>query len=133
MGGHGTRAHTASRVDRDTTFQEAIMNTFDDPEVKRYRTMGAALSTFVVLGVVAGLAAIGAQSPDRQHLTLNCAYDPSALTTMTDAMPEIPGACATGSAAREAAASRAEPRYGVPDAATALDPRAEPAEQPPTF
>lgn len=109
------------------------MHAFDDPEVKRYKAMGAALSTLVVLGVVAGLAAIGAQAPDRQHMTLNCAYDPSAVTTMTDAMPEIPGACATGPAAPEDAAVRAEPKYGVPDASTALDPRAEPAAQPPTF
>ena len=109
------------------------MHAFDDPEVKRYKAMGAALGTLVVLGVVTGLAAIGAQAPDRQHMTLNCAYDPSAVTTMTDAMPEIPGACAAGPAAPEAAAARAEPRYGVPDAATALDPRAEPAAQLPTF
>ncbi len=114
------------------------MQAIDDLEVKRYRTMGAIARSVILLGVLAGLAAIGAQAPERRHMTLNCAYDPAATGTMSDAALEIPGACDTAtrepSAATGAASGPAtSAKYGVPDAATSLDPGAAVEPLPPTF
>ena len=108
----------------------------DDPDLKRYRAIRAALGATILTGLVAGLAAIGAQSPDRQHMTLNCAYDPAATGTLSDAPSEIPAICATAAARSAPPAEAALPenaRYGVPDAATAEFPSAEPEPLPPTF
>lgn len=108
----------------------------DDPDLRRYRAIRAALGATILAGLVAGLAAIGAQSPERQHMTLNCAYDPAATGTLSDAQPEIPAICATAPA--RSAPPADGPRddraaYGVPDAATAKFPSAEPEPLPPTF
>lgn len=114
----------------------ANLQVHDDPDLKRYRALRAALGATILAGLVAGLAAIGAQAPDRQHMTLNCAYDPAATGTLSDAQSEIPAICATapGRSAPSAGAARPDrAAYGVPDAATARFPSAEPEPLPPTF
>ena len=108
----------------------------DDPDLKRYRAIRAALGATILAGFVAGLAAIGAQAPERQHMTLNCAYDPAATGTLSDAQSEIPAICATEPARAAPAAGDARPdnaKHGVPDAAMAAFPSAEPEPLPPTF
>jgi len=109
------------------------MHAIDDTEFKRYRAIRAALGATILAGVVAGLAAIGAQAPERQHMTLNCAYEPGAAGTMNDALSEIPDACAPNPATPATPPPGAAARYGVPDAAASLDPRAQPEPLPPTF
>ena len=107
-------------------------NAIDDPEVKRYRLVGAALRTVIAFGVVAGLAAIGANAPERRHMTMNCAYDPAATGTLSDASGDVSSLCADNSVEAEKPAV-ATGQHSVPDASTALDPRAEPEPLPPTF
>lgn len=107
-------------------------NAIEDPEVKRYRLIGAGLRTLIVFGVVAGLAAIGANAPERRHMTLNCAYDPAATGTLSDAPDDVSRLCADNSVQAEKPAATGG-QHGVPDASTVLDPRAEPEPLPPTF
>lgn len=112
------------------------MNTLEDTEVKRYRAIRGAVGAVILAGFLAGLAAIGAQAPERRYVTLNCAYDPAATGTLTDAVSEIPPACmpATTDEPRATAAAPAQAGpHGVPDAATAAFPAAGDDPQPPTF
>ncbi len=112
------------------------MNAIDDPEVKRYRVIRGALGAVILAGFLAGLAAVGAQAPERRYVTLNCAYDPAATGTLTDAVSEIPSACmpATTEEPRATAAAPAQAGpQGVPDAATVVFPAAGDDPQPPTF
>lgn len=112
------------------------MNAIDDPEVKRYRVIRGAVGAVVLAGFLAGLAAIGAQAPERRYVTLNCAYDPAATGTLTDAVSEIPSACAPAAAdeprATAAAPAQAGP-HGVPEASSVAFPAAGDESQPPTF
>ncbi|PWB62071.1 MAG: hypothetical protein C3F16_07285 [Betaproteobacteria bacterium] len=110
------------------------MNAIDDPEVKRYRVIRGAVGAVILAGFLAGLAAIGAQAPERRYVTLNCAYDPAATGTLTDAVSEIPSACAPAAAdePRATAPTQAGP-HGVPDAAAVAFPAAGDDPQPPTF
>lgn len=112
------------------------MNAIDDPEVKRYRVIRGAVGAVILAGFLAGLAAIGAQAPERRYMTLNCAYDPAATGTLSDAVSEIPPACAPATSdeprATAAAPTRAGP-HGVPDAAAVTFPAAGDDPQPPTF
>jgi hypothetical protein len=97
-----------------------------DPEVKRYRATGAALRATILLGVVAGLAVVGARSPDRPQDALLCAHDPAATGTMNDAMPGVCGTAGADSPSPGAV-------HRVPEAAAVLDPNAPIEAQPPTF
>ena len=111
------------------------MHAIEDPEVKRFRSIRAAGGAVILAGVVAGLAAIGARAPERQYMTLNCAYDPAATGTLTDAVSEIPAACAPASTATATFAPD-EARGGahrVPDASAVDFPAAGADHQPPTF
>ncbi len=106
------------------------MQVVETAEVRKYKAAGAALRAAILLGVVAGLAAIGARAPRHDHVTLNCAYDPSVTGTMSDAMPEIPGLCDKRSAATEQPSSS---RHAVPDASSAVGSASGDEIQPPTF
>jgi len=112
------------------------MNAIDDPEVKRYNVIRGAVGAVILTGFLAGLAAIGAQAPERRYMTLNCAYDPAATGTLTDAVSEIPSACvpaATDEPRATATAPTQAGTRGVPDAATVAFPAAGDDPQPPTF
>lgn len=103
-----------------------------DPETRRFRARAAVAQVAVLLAVVAGLGVIGATTPERQHVTTNCAFDPGATGTLSDATLELAGVCGNGTPVeREGGAIGA--RYGVPDAKSSLDPRAQPEPLPPTF
>ena len=104
------------------------MNALETPEVRKYRTIRAALGAVILLGLVAGLATIGAQAPKRDYVTFNCAYDPSATGTLTDAVPEIPDPCY-----RAAATPRRAAPHAVPSAASAVGTAPDDEVQPPTF
>ena len=108
------------------------MQSIHDPEVRRYRAKAAVLQAAVLLAVITGLVAIGTAAPERQYLTMNCAVDPGALDTASDALLELSSAC-PGVADAAPARAASGTKYGVPDAKSALDPRAEPETQPITF
>ncbi|MBK6982805.1 MAG: hypothetical protein IPH30_15730 [Betaproteobacteria bacterium] len=103
-----------------------------DPESRRFRAKAAILQGTVLVAVIAGLLVIGARAPNRQLMSMNCAVDTSASRTVSDAMLELSSLCP---GAAQAAPKRAETggKYGVPDAGSVLDSRAEPEPQPPTF
>ena len=106
------------------------MQAINTAEVRKYKAVGAAYRAVILLGVVAGLAAIGAQAPQRDYVTLNCAYDPSVTGTMTDAVPEIPGLCASPAPARDRATTA---RHAVPEASSIVGTASGDEVQPPTF
>jgi hypothetical protein len=108
------------------------MNATESPEMKQYRTVAAVTRTVVLLGVVAALAAIGARAPDASIAATNCAYAAAPTGTLSDATLELSAACG-GGALESVEPATAEAKYGVPDAKTALDPRAQPEAQPATF
>ena len=112
------------------------MNAIDDPEVKRYRAIRAGAGAVVLAGFLAALAAIGAQAPERRYLTLNCAYDPAATGTLSDAVSDIPAACAPAVKDARAGAAPSPARGGphrIPDASAVAFPAAGDDTQPPTF
>jgi hypothetical protein len=111
------------------------MHAIEDPEVNRFRTIRAAGGAVILAGLLAGLAAIGAQAPERQYMTLNCAYDPAATGTLSDAVSEIPAACAPAATATAAVAPDEERpgAHRVPDASAVDFPAASANHQPPTF
>lgn len=111
------------------------MHAIEDPEVKRFRSIRAAGGAVILAGVLAGLAAIGAQAPERQYMTLNCAYDPAATGTLTDAVSEIPAVCAPAATATADLAADVAPlsAHRVPDASAVDFPAAGAGHQPPTF
>lgn len=107
------------------------MHANESPEVKHYRTVAAVVRGAVLVGLVAGLAAIGSQAPERTLMSLNCAYSPSSAGTLTDASLELSAAC--GGAVEEAGPAAVPVRHGVPDAKGSLDARLQPEPQPATF
>lgn len=114
------------------------MHAIEIDEVKRYRGVGSTLNSVILLGVVAGLAAIGAQVPDGQYSTLKCAFEEAADGATNAAAPQIPATCGPTVAAVDSAPaapvqSASSLRYGVPEASTVLDPGAVAEPLPPTF
>lgn len=107
------------------------MNANESPEVKHYRTVAAVVRGAVLVGVVAGLAAIGLQAPDHTRMSMNCAYTPTTGTSLSDASLELTNVC--GGAVEEAPPAATAAKYGVPDAKSSLDARAQPDPQPATF
>lgn len=109
------------------------MNATESPELRQYRTAAAVTRTVVLLGVLAGLAAISATAPDASRTaTMNCAYAAAPTGTLSDAPVDLPGEC-TIAVQGSAEPVVAEAKFGVPDAKSALDPRAEAEVQPATF
>ncbi len=106
------------------------MNTLETMEVRRYRNLGNAMRALILLGVVAGLAAIGAQAPQRDHVTLNCAYDPVVTGTISDATPAIPDVCASPAPDVPPVARSG---HSVPDASSTVGAASGDEVQPPTF
>lgn len=108
------------------------MNAIHDPEVRRFRARAAVLQSAVLLAVIAGLGVIGTTTPDRQHVSMNCAFDPGATGTLSDATMGLSSLCGNGTPG-EAGEAPVLAKHGVPDAKSVLDPRAQPEALPPTF
>jgi hypothetical protein len=86
------------------------MNAIENDEVKRNEGIGSTLNSVIVLSLVAGLAAIGAQAPDDQFMATTGGYGPAT---------PVQRATATN--------------YGVPEASKVLDRDAVADPLPPTF
>jgi len=108
------------------------MNTIESPETRQYRKFAAVARSVVLLGAIAALAAIGAHSPERSQASLNCTYAAAPTGSVSDATMEYPGPCGT-SLPQGSEPAVAATDFAVPDAASVLDPRAEPEPQPDTF
>jgi hypothetical protein len=126
------RAQTLPPVDPDIQAQEAAMNTTESPDIKHYRAVAVVTRSIVLMGVIAGLFAIGATAPNRSVAALDCTYAAAPAAILTDAGTGFPDACANAGPA-SARPAAPEARHGVPDAKTALDPRAEAEPLPATF
>jgi hypothetical protein len=114
------------------------MHAIEIDEGKRFRGAGSTVNSVILLSVVVGLAAIGAQAPDGQYATLKCAFEGVPGDAVHAAAPQAPGTCGpTGTAEASAPAASDRPamtaRYGVPEASTALGPDAVAEPLPPTF
>jgi hypothetical protein len=86
------------------------MNAIAHDEGKRHEGIGSTLNSVILLSLVVGLAAIGAQAPDDQFM---------ATTGGFGAASPVQRATATN--------------YGVPEASKVLDPDAVADPLPPTF
>ena len=61
------------------------MNTFDDPDVRYWRRIGAVVSLAVVTALTAGLAFVGGTAPiDHPILSVNCAGEGMPGTVFDD-------------------------------------------------
>lgn len=108
------------------------MHAIDKEEANRHRGTGSTLNSVILLSLVVGLAAIGAQAPDGQYAALNCAHGAAEVGATGDAAPGIAEICGTGTSRAPARAATVA-AYGVPEASSALDPDAVAEPLPPTF